>query len=429
MGDPSTSTDKPTTLMRLVLAVVTAATTLFTAGPVILILGALLACGLFAGAALSLAHTGALDPGTFASAHRDGLAGLVAFFVLAVGHRAIRRDARGLLGAVGRRPVITAALALPVLSLMVVGAGWNRGGLPELSGAFVIDGLYFFSVGAVMLMAASAALVARGLYRWAAAGRYRAGLVTGAQATVLASLILVADFTTRLLAPSPAPTPSAENPALIGWQSDVTAAAQATSAIEAERRLLIGVAALLEPGLRQRPAPAVAAPAPTDDDEIRACIEALVGDIAQVRRSVGARFRLSDDDAHDIVQDALLNVCNAHARKRYTRLGAVLQTAAERRALSWIRRRPHQCEIGTGWPVCAPDADDLVRFRQEDGILDGVICEEDDLTQRIIWLRVQDELSFAQVGIHFGLTADEARFKFNNALRRMRKRLAALCDP
>src|SRR5262249_14828999 len=161
-----------------------------------------------------------------------------------------------------------------------------------------------------------AALAARGVYRWAAAGRYRAGLMTGAQATLLAILVTVAYQVTPRLKPATSPPPG--DPLFHGWQDDVAAATQAPSGGAAERRLLAGVDALLEP--------------PRDaDDEIRACIQELSAEIAQVKRSIGYVFRFSNQDVHDVVHDALLNVCHAHVRKRYANLGAVLQRAAWRR--------------------------------------------------------------------------------------------------
>lgn len=61
---------------------------------------------------------------------------------------------------------------------------------------------------------------------------------------------------------------------------------------------------------------------------------AVNGEEASVRRSVEWKYRLSRDDAHDLVRDAMLQVCLRHATKHYRNVGAVLQTAAERRARS-----------------------------------------------------------------------------------------------
>ncbi len=48
---------------------------------------------------------------------------------------------KGILGAVSRRPVITAAAALFVLSMVVVRATWDANVLPQLSGALILDDL------------------------------------------------------------------------------------------------------------------------------------------------------------------------------------------------------------------------------------------------------------------------------------------------
>jgi DNA-directed RNA polymerase specialized sigma24 family protein len=197
---------------------------------------------------------------------------------------------------------------------------------------------------------------------------------------------------------------------------------QAASGIEAARQLFVQVDAAIETR------PAIAAPAPSDGDDLRTCMQQLMAESAQVQRSVGAKYRLTEDDAHDIVRDALVRVCVGHSGKRYTRLGAVLQIAAERRAITWAWRRRRQCELDVSLPACSPGADELVRFPQEDALLDSALCEEDQATQTIIWLRVQEGLTFADVGARLGIPEDAARYKFNNALRRMRKRLADACD-
>jgi DNA-directed RNA polymerase specialized sigma24 family protein len=422
MGEPS----PPTALMRLVLAVVTVATTFVTAGPVIVILGVMLSLAFFGAAAVMLAHTNALTSATFASAHRAGLIGLVLFFIAALTVRVVRRDAKGLSGLLSRRPLLSFAVVLPALSLVIVGVEWNHARLPELAGALIVDGLYFFSAGAWALMLVAGVLAARGIYRWAARERFRAGLVTGSLAVLLTLVSIGGRYTTNLLTASSAqqtsPPPS---PAL---QRDMELAMKAGSWIETERLLLVGFETALQPGYLERAAPAIAAP-PKDSDDLRACIEQLVGEADQVKRSVGFRFGLSDDDAHDIVHDALLNVCNAHARKAYTRLGAVLQRAADRRASRWAWRRSRRCEVDYGWPVCSPAADEIVRFEQEDVILDGALCEEAPLVQEIIRLRVMEDRRFADIGTRLGLAEDDARAKYNNALRRIRKRLANVCDP
>lgn len=124
--------------MRLVLAVVTVATAFVMVVPVIATAGTLFACILFAGAALSLTHTGALTPAAFEAAHAYGALGLGGFFLAALTYRLAQRNAKGLLGAMSRRPLLTATIVLPPLSLLVVGAQWqNASGLEAERQLFV----------------------------------------------------------------------------------------------------------------------------------------------------------------------------------------------------------------------------------------------------------------------------------------------------
>jgi DNA-directed RNA polymerase specialized sigma24 family protein len=414
MGDADSPKDQPTPLMRVVLALVTATTTLFTAGPVILLLGTILAVGLFTGAAYALTHTGGLEPGTFKVAHRYGVAALVAFFVTALVYREVRRDAKGILGAVGRRPIIAAAVALPVLSLGVIRADWNHAYVPALSGMLILDDLYFFSIGGVVLMAIGAVFLARTIYCWAATERYRAGLVTGAQALVL-GLLSAVWFGASAAASAVSTSDNFSGRRMV--------APVVHAGGEGERQLLVEVDALLEPG---RGIEAAGQTTPSADEEIRACIAGLIDDIDQVQRSVGRKYRLSDDDAHDIVRDALLNVCNAHLWRKYTRLGAALQRAAENRAIDWARYRARLCELDERLPSCFPTQDESVRYHREDVLLVAALCEEDPVTQRVIRLWVQG-FRFRDIGAQLGLTEAEARWKFNNAIGRMRKSLADTC--
>jgi DNA-directed RNA polymerase specialized sigma24 family protein len=369
----------------------------------------------------------ALSPARFAPAHDDGLAALVAVFVACLAYRTARSDAKRVLGAMSRRPLLTATVALPVVSLVVVRSEWDHPWMPTLSGALVIDDLYFFSVGAVALMVVVAALAARGLYRWAAAERYRAGLVTGAQMVMLTVLLAVA----RSLVPTTAQATDAptEPHAAKALHGDLTAAKDARSWVEGERLSLVAAANYVELARRDAPAPAAAAPPSSSNDDIRACIELLALEAEDVKRNVGAYYRLSDGDAHDVVLDALLNVCNAHPRKQYRNLGAVLQTAASRRAIRWATRRGRQCPVDGEWPSCSPSSDELVRFEDEDRVVDAALCKEDVVTQQVIRLRALEDLSFRQVGERVGLPENLARSSYHNGVGRIRKRLADTCGP
>src|SRR5690349_15650840 len=76
-------------------------------------------------------------------------------------------------------------------------------------------------------------------------------------------------------------------------------------------------------------------------DRFSQCVAQLMtGEEVAIRRNVEARYRLSADDAHDLVHDALLTVCVQHAERGYVNLGAALQRAVDNRATdNWRRKR------------------------------------------------------------------------------------------
>ena len=66
-------------------------------------------------------------------------------------------------------------------------------------------------------------------------------------------------------------------------------------------------------------------------------------------------------------------------------------------------------------------------LRIEDEALFCALSAERDVVQSIIRARVFDGEDFASIGARYGLTADQARTEFNNAMRRMRKKLDDGC--
>lgn len=381
---------------------------------------------------------GALDGvALFSIAHWSAVAPLVLFFAIAYAHRFLKRDAKGTLALVLRWPVLITCLLLPFVAVVVLWLAWNTTWVwvSAVAGAVVLANLYFFSLAALVGMAYLVIIAARAAYRWSASGRYRAGVVTGVLVTTIAVLYAVRSWI--------APRAPDENSLWKVWAGHVDSA-EDPGAIEAERRLFRRLDDALE--LRSAPAGTTSTSSPSsssvtpfaagssapppsspDADLVNACLQELaIVQVPMVQRNVQNKFRLSDDDAHDIVYEALLNVCEAHVVKRYDKLGAVLQTSAERRAIDWRRRRYLRCALPDE-PTCTPGASEFDRAEQVDRILDVVQCDEDPSTLKVIDQHVREGKDFATIESSLGLKPNEARWRWNNFINRARARIAKDC--
>lgn len=422
MGDAQ-QPEKPTTLMRIVVAAFVAVFAWSIAGPVIFVVALLFTLGLLCGAAVALHHVGTLEIDTvFRIAHWSAVVPLVLFFVAAYAHRYIKRDAKGTGALAFRWPLLVACVVLPFLTLAVLVPAWDGTVMSPLAGAIILADLYFFSIAAFVGMAYLAFLAARTIYRWATVSRYRAGVVTGALGVPIVVLF-------ALGYPNAAATHDRQTRLTV---AERVAPARDPDALEAERKFFQLLDRELEP-THLAASTMVAAPLPTtqptqpDDDVVSACLRELAqSDLPDVKRNVQNKFRLSDDDAHDIVYEALLNVCERHVQSKYARLGAVLQTAAERRAIDWRRRRYSRCAIESP-PACTPFVDEVTRAEQLDRILDDVLCNEDPVTQRVVDLHVREEKTLVAISAELGLGPDGARTRWNNYISRARIRLAKDC--
>jgi DNA-directed RNA polymerase specialized sigma24 family protein len=177
--------------------------------------------------------------------------------------------------------------------------------------------------------------------------------------------------------------------------------------------------------------PSVAASASTliDADEaqrVNACIATLSDtELRRVQRHVQWSFHLTLDDAVDIARDSLLVVCVAHAAKPYENLGGAFTTTAQRRARDWRFERYVRCAVDVSDVQCvvAPEAERMVAADQ---IVSAIICREDATHQRVIYGHLRGE-SFQDIGKKLGISSDAARDKWNNAVKRIRRRFAEKC--
>jgi RNA polymerase sigma factor (sigma-70 family) len=162
----------------------------------------------------------------------------------------------------------------------------------------------------------------------------------------------------------------------------------------------------------------------------QSCLRELaVEEEGRVAGSLMRRYRLSPDDARDLVRDAMLSVCLRHATGAYRNVGAALQMAAENTAKDgWRRRRRYRaCPIDETIPSCAPLAAETTRFTQELRAVEAALCKLDGASERIVKLRVIEDMDFATIGREVGLSESDARYRFHNKMRWVKAQLAQAC--
>ena len=176
------------------------------------------------------------------------------------------------------------------------------------------------------------------------------------------------------------------------------------------------------------PTPAPTSPSfTTPRDSFDDCLRALANHEPSVRSYLQRVKGVGPDDAHDIVRESLLAVCERHGALPYASLGSVLQRAAERRAISRWRHSRLECFLSEDVPSCSASPDESARFAQEVRAVDAALCQETSDAREIVRRRVVEEEDFDAIGKDFGLSADGARTVFHNALRRVQKRVREAC--
>ncbi|MBK7402847.1 MAG: sigma-70 family RNA polymerase sigma factor [Myxococcales bacterium] len=367
-----------------------------TSVPVLLFVAAIVAGAAIVGAALTLRHTGGLSIDGLVIGNVLALAGLAAYLAAAYGWRWTHRAGEPPWWA--RRPLTTTVIFLVVATAAVVPIAWDRTWLAPVAAALVLDDLYVLTVASLVGGVCVAARVGGAAFRWARATQYRAGLVTG---SLIAWLLLAGSS-------GPGPTLLAGLGALAVHEG--RAFAHDPVAVELGAfQTVVGVAEGDSSGARERE-----------------CLEALQPQLGQVQGYLQTKRRLQPQDAHDVTYGALLKVCASHARKPYEKLGAVLQTAADRDASSLRARWWRSCELGETLS-CGPAADELVRFEQESAQIEAAICKEKPRDQQILVKRAIEAKDFKTIAGELQITEKEASNAYTNSRNRLKKRLAEQC--
>lgn len=181
----------------------------------------------------------------------------------------------------------------------------------------------------------------------------------------------------------------------------------------------------------ERDAPALTAGAEAEDQRaLYSCFQTLAPTEPTVRASVQRKFRLSQDDAVDVVRDALLDVCIRHAQSPYPNLVGALQVASNNGATDrWRHGRRHpRCQLDDATPSCGQSADEAVRIRQEHRIVEASLCKENAQTQQIIRMHVHEGMKFERIARVLLITEAQARSRFNHAVERARKHVQKTCN-
>lgn len=413
----SPATDKPTATARLLLALLLATTVLLGVAPLTLLLLLLLLAALASTAAVALAHCGGLDLLQFRLADLLGLATLVTVIILTFALRPLARSPASLparvLAFCTRRPFLTVALALAFLTVVLVQACWDAtsGVGSLLSSTVILDDLHFFAPGVALLVLVLGGSAVLSFYRWIVATRYRTGVWTGVLAVLAVPLVAA-----EVLA----------HAAGLQLPHHIDALHAAPSLTEMEYRLLQQLDVDVEG--RPPPAPVATPSADRDDQAFQDCFLQLKDLEPIVADRVQRDFRFSPDDAHDVVREALLRVCIRHSTVPYPNLAGALTVAARNRAIDWKRRSRTECGLDSQLPACdLSSPDENVRSKTETAVLSQAICQLPARAREILYSRAVDGEEFEPIGARYGLTADQARWEFHNATRRVAKAYRDRC--
>ncbi len=152
--------------------------------------------------------------------------------------------------------------------------------------------------------------------------------------------------------------------------------------------------------------------------------------VDRVQYVLRREFRLTEDDAYDIVLERLLRVCTGHAEQRYENLPAVLWRSARNAATSEFRhrRRFQSCSLDNAGPdhpfaACLQSTATVesVRYPREYELLRRLRCRElSDVERQVIDLRLGDDLSFGEIDRRLNLGGKHSKDIFHNAIKRLR---------
>lgn len=407
------SSETPSTPMKAVVAIAVAGLVVLGIGPLAVILGCGYGLVLAVLVAYALANVGGLEQARFAYAQPLAWISVGALLGLVLLARRLTRTPESALGKgvsfATRRPLVLISCLLLTAGMVAVKLAWARA--CDIATVVLLADLDFFGLGGLAIGLFACGYVALSVYRWSVASRYRAGIGTGVMATLLAPLIVVGALGQALPV------------------SRHTVAYDAAQNAE-ERTMLLHLYEIVEHGGAPAPLPKgtdLAATSEADSKPVDDCFAQLSGDEEdKVTALIERDFRLSPEDARDVVRDAMLKVCVRQARKAYENLGAALTTAARNRARSPRRIRLTECALDIEIPLCVAPSEPLL-FRREQEVLNAALCTLPSRRRAIIEMHFFDEMSYPEIAATLGITAREAKDDGTNGIKQLRRAHANAC--
>jgi DNA-directed RNA polymerase specialized sigma24 family protein len=374
-----------------------------------------------------LAHTGGLEPKTFATCVVVAIvldAALLLAIVIASIRRRSHRDAAAEPAGASRGLVARTAAGLLVALLAVTAAGWKHSAyFPyPLATIVVLANTYFFALLSLLYTARAVDKTWKASRAWAQTTPYRTGLLTatlvllGLAGFALRKTELGGEPVRRLIAhihPD-------QVPALSGF-ADGQLAALCIAAEEIAPELARGASA---PGCRflgNAEGSIAGLLGPGTD-----CFTTLEPELDPAKSILKYRLGLSRDDADDIATDALLKTCTREP----------LPDNLRAYFFQVVRNRGMHAVIFARRILPCPNMDDQVpvdcsgdppEYREAELALvwEYARCVLNDLEANVLQSRLVDELPFRQIGEQWGLGEAKARYTFHNAVGKLQRRLGS----
>ncbi len=373
----------------------------------------------------------------------------------------LRQPTPPLRGALDYLPDAWSMIGLLALVTLGVSLLWRHPGGGPVSGTIVSANLALLSVYLLFWVLWLGWRVARGLYRFAMATEYRAGVVTTLLLVVCVSTagswvrlnrdsgedIAVPEAATDLATKEVASTPDAAVRTMLFGLTEVTWPEAATRE---------GVRHLIAPLLAQtaHPPPEELVRADTDGlprlaqyggfvsaDEaaspaFKFCIDKLYPDqVSRVKRLPSFRsFRLDDDTEHDVLLGAVLKICENHAfRNPYDDLPLVLERAAVNGAIDSKRHRRREvtsydpdAHMGQVCPIPSERPDRRLIAEQELARVNwlGITSLQKAIVIEKAVLGYEDDEIAAN---HPPMTPKQVKDTYQNTLKKIRNKLTDIC--
>lgn len=474
-------------LLQLLLAASLLALGLVVALPLVLLSSVAGGGAVLVAAATVMSHTGGLGRETFHNGMTVALLVVGAAFLAHCTCRLLpkKRAAApagggrpaasvGPLGLLIRHPLSALWAAVGLLGLPLVLLEWGgNAALPDVLTAVAV--LVAFFILLMVLIALPAVITYRclaGLFRVSRGRPFLSGLVSGAAMVVvvpalgLAWLLVGApealkstDSGAKRSLSAPAPKTAASSSSLPALSRSSLPATPRTSlpgmaasaaskhdftkdeGLEVTRKVFLAAGELgnqvaeLATQPASTPLAGKSCPVLSREALLHQCFQSLgartegKSELNNVAAFVKKQFRLSESDAMDATMNALVSVCERHAKSPFDRLGAALMTAARRKAIDLYKKRrgefpqaPDQLERNCLlWPT------DELRLRSEVRVVQRALDALDPVSRKaiVLWATGHTRREIAQdLEVPFQRACDLV----NNSIKKLRRLVRHRCQ-